>query len=178
MLPAGTGSEKVADIVENVLADATREHEEGERQHVAAVEAAAATRLSRLLSASPAVIYSFKARDDFTATFVGDNITRLFGYTASEYLDNPNFWRERVHPDDLPQIEAVGNLFRTGNHALEYRFRRKDGSYCWVNDEQHLVRDEKGEPLEVVGSHANATGHNEQREQQQNERQILENEDL
>ncbi len=35
---------------------------------------------------------------------------------------------------------------------MEYRFRRKDDTYCWVKDEQHLIRDDRGEPLEVVGS--------------------------
>ena len=46
----------------------------------------------------------------------------------------------------------MSGLFAEGRHACEYRFRRKDGSYCWVNDEQILVRDAAGEPLEVVGS--------------------------
>ena len=115
MLQAGTNSGKVADIVESVLADATREHREQERQHVANVEAAAATRLSRLLDASPAVIYSFEAKGDFAPTFVSENIVRLFGYAASEYLENPNFWRERVHPQDLPRIEAeMDVLFKAG----------------------------------------------------------------
>jgi PAS domain S-box-containing protein len=158
MLKAGTDSGKVADIVESVLAEATREHEEQERQHVAEVETAAEVKLARLLGVSPAVIYSFKAKDDFAPIFVSDNITRLFGYAVREYLDDPNFWRERVHPEDLPRIEAeIGDLFKEGEHALEYRFRRKDGSYCWVNDEQHLVRDEKGEPVEVVGSWSDIT---------------------
>jgi hypothetical protein len=44
MLPPGTDSSGVADIVESVLADATREHEEGERQHVAEVAAVAEMR--------------------------------------------------------------------------------------------------------------------------------------
>ena len=35
---------------------------------------------------------------------------------------------------------------------MEYRFLKKDGSYCWVNDEQQLVRDEDSQPVEVVGS--------------------------
>ena len=35
---------------------------------------------------------------------------------------------------------------------MEYRFRRKDGSYCWVNDEQHLIRGVDGKPSEIVGS--------------------------
>ena len=158
MLRAGADSGKVADIVESVLADATRELEVGERQHLAEVEAAAATRVSRLLDASPAVIYSFEAKGEFAPTFVSDNITRLFGYAPSEYLDNPNFWRERVHPDDLPGIEAeMDALFEHGHHAIEYRFRRQDGSYCWVNDEQHLLRDDSGAPLEIVGSWSNIT---------------------
>jgi PAS domain S-box-containing protein len=138
LLPRGTDTRKVTAVIQRVLAEA---------------EALVQTRASRLLSASPAVIYSFKAKGDFAATSVSDNIARLFGYAPSEYLDNPNFWREHVHPDDLERIEAeVNDLFKEGTHAIEYRFRRKDGSYCWVNDEQHLVRDEKGEPAEIVGS--------------------------
>jgi PAS domain S-box-containing protein len=115
--------------------------------------AAAGARLARLLDASPAVVYSFEAKGNFSPTYVSDNITRLFGYAAQEYLDDPNFWRGHVHPDDLARVEAeMSGLFAEGRHACEYRFRRKDGSYCWVNDEQTLVRDADGEPLEVVGS--------------------------
>src|SRR5919106_371246 len=120
MLREGADSADVADIVESVLADATREHKEKERQHVADVETAAAGRLARLLDASPAVIYSFEAKGDFRPTFVSENIARLFGYSAREYLDNANFWRERVHPDDLARVEAeMGALFGEGRHVCE-----------------------------------------------------------
>ena len=43
-------------------------------------------------------------------------------------------------------------LFEKGQHLAEYRFCKKDGSYCWVSDEQHLTRDTDGRPIEVVGS--------------------------
>jgi PAS domain S-box-containing protein len=153
MLRDGTDFGNVADIVESVLADANREQQEQERRHVAEVEATAADRLARLLDASPAVIYSFEAKGDFRPTFVSENIARLFGYQAGEYLDDASFWRERVHPDDLLRVETeMGTLFDEGRHVCEYRFRKKDGTYCWVNDEQHLVRDEQGAPSEVVGS--------------------------
>jgi PAS domain S-box-containing protein len=153
VLPPGTDSGRVTDIIESILAEASRDHQEEELQHVAEVEAAAEQKLARLLDASPAVIYSFRANADFAPTFVSANIERLFGYSPSEYLKNPNFWRERVHPEDLARVEAeVGTLFQTNRQAIEYRFRRKDGSYCWVNDDQHLVRDETGEPAEIVGS--------------------------
>ena len=54
MLKPGTDSGHVADIVETVLADATREQQEGERLHLAETEAAADARLKRLLEASSA----------------------------------------------------------------------------------------------------------------------------
>jgi PAS domain S-box-containing protein len=143
----------VAEIIEQVLNQATSETEEGAERRIVDLQASMQERLTRLLDASPAVIYSFKARDDFAPIFVSDNIGTLFGYAPRDYLDDPNFWRERVHTEDLPRIEAeIGNLFVKGKDTLEYRFRRKDGSYCWVSDEQHLIRDERGEPHEIVGS--------------------------
>ena len=158
VLSPGADSGRVADIIESILAEASRDHQEEERQHVAEVEVAAEQKLARLLDASPAVIYSFRANGDFAPTFVSANIERLFGYSPSAYLKNPNFWRERVHPEDLARVEAeVGTLFQTDRQAIEYRFRRKDGSYCWVNDDQHLVRDEMGVPAEIVGSWSDIT---------------------
>ena len=112
----------------------------------------------RLLSSSPAVIYSFKASGDFAPTFVSDNIGGVFGYAPAEYLEDPSFWRDRVHPDDLARVEdAISKFFQNGVHSVEYRFRRKDGSYCWVNDEQHLIRGIDGKPLEIVGSWSDIT---------------------
>jgi PAS domain S-box-containing protein len=115
-------------------------------------------RLSKLLSASPAVVYGYRATGDFAPTYVSDNIRRVFGYEPAEYLDDPNFWRDHVHPDELAAVEAEAvHLFRTGHHSTEYRFLKKDGTWCWVNDEQQLVRSPDGDPFEVVGSWSDVT---------------------
>ena len=104
------------------------------------------------------MIYSFKAAGDFAPTFVSDNIKGVFGYAPIEYLENPSFWRDRVHADDLARVEdAISTFFQNGVHTVEYRFRRKDGSYCWVNDEQHLIRGSDGKPMEIVGSWSDIT---------------------
>src|SRR5262245_5012084 len=123
------------------------------QERAATVQAAVQERLTRLLSSSPAVIYIFEVRETFWPTFVSDNIKRVFGYDTREYLENADFWRERIHPDDLARIETeVSRTFESGVNALEYRFRRSDGTYCWVKDEQRLIRNEAAEPGEVVGS--------------------------
>jgi methyl-accepting chemotaxis protein len=48
-------------------------------------------------------------------------------------------------------------LFARGEYAAEYRFRRNDGTYCWISDTQRLVRGSDGEPAEVVGSWSDIT---------------------
>src|SRR3954452_15221067 len=119
---------------------------------------AAQTRLSHLLTSSPAVLYSFEAKGDHAPTFVGENIARLLGYGPRDYLQGPSFWLERVHPDDLPRVLAeFPRLLELDHHSCEYRFRHKDGAYRWVSDELRLSRDEAGEPLEVVGSWSDIT---------------------
>jgi adenylate cyclase len=147
-----------ASVIEQAIRNATRERKNRARRQLREAQAAAQERLARLLSASPSVIYSFKATGDFAPTFISDNIIDVFGYAPTEYLKDPSFWRERVHPDDLARVEeAISTFFQNGTHAVEYRFRRKDGSYCWVNDEQHLVRDVDGKPAEIVGSWSDIT---------------------
>jgi adenylate cyclase len=142
----------VVGVIEDLLNDAILEREAVERERAAEAHASQ-QRLMSLLNSSPAVTYSFKAAGDFGPTFVSENLRRVFGYEPSAYLTDPNFWRDRVHPDDLPRVEeGITRLFGNGIHALEYRFRRQDGSYCWVEDEQHLICDEADAPLEIVGS--------------------------
>ena len=118
----------------------------------------ASARIALLLESAPAVIYSFKATGDFAPTFISENVKRVLGYCPDEYLKNADFWRARVHPEDVAAVEAEqAKLFEHGRHTAEYRFRKSDGTYCWVSDEQHLIRDAHGNPLEVVGSWSDIT---------------------
>jgi two-component system sensor histidine kinase/response regulator len=127
-----------------------------ERKEAEEAREKARARLDVLLGAAPSVVYSFAAKGDFAPTFVSANIMGMLGYRPEEYLKDADFWRAHVHPDDLEEVEAEqARLFETGAHSSEYRFRKKDGAFCWVSDEQHLIRDLDEEPLEVVGSWSN-----------------------
>ena len=132
-----------------------------ELKHAEQALRAGQARLTTLLTSSPAVIYSFQATGDYTPTFISDNIKRLFGYEPADYMDSPNFWRDRVHPDDLPRVtKDLRRLFELDRHVHEYRFRGKDGTFRWVSDELRLTRDENGDPAEVVGSWSDITQRN------------------
>ena len=156
--PGDFDVEGTAAVIDQAIRNATRERDIRASQQLREAQAAAQERLAQLLSASPAVIYSFKATADFAPTFISDNITSVFGYTPAEYLADPSFWRDRVHPGDLVRVEeAISAFLHNGIHAVEYRFRHKDGSYRWVNDQQHLIRGVDGKPVEIVGSWSDIT---------------------
>ena len=129
-----------------------------QRKAAEQAEDALKARIALLLESAPAVVYSFAATGDFAPTFISENVKRVLGYCPDEYLKNADFWRARVHPEDLAAVEAEqAKLFEHGSHTAEYRFRKKDGTYCWVSDEQHLIRDHHGQPMEVVGSWSEVT---------------------
>jgi two-component system sensor histidine kinase/response regulator len=174
VIPGEAGLQTVTEIIEIALHDAAREQEKKELKRIAEVQASAHAHLSRLLNASPAVIYCRMASGDFEPTFVSESVTRLFGCTPREYLDNPYLWRDRVHPDDVGRINAwVDRMFESDKRSIEYRIRRPDGTYFWVNDEQHVVRDAKGVPVEIVGSWTHVTERKEAEEARERARQQL-----
>ena len=156
--PGDAGVDAAAEIIEIALHNAGREQEKRELQRVADLQASAHAHLSRLLNASPAVIYCRRATGDYEPTFVSDSVTRLFGCTPAEYISNPYLWRDRVHPDDVPRINAwVDRLSESDQRSIEYRIRREDGSYFWVHDRQHVIRDDEGVPIEIAGSWTDVT---------------------
>ena len=163
-----SGVEAAADIIELALHDVVREQEKKELKRIAALQADAHAYLSRLLNASPAVIYCRNATNNFQPTFVSESITRLFDITPKEYLENPDLWKERVHPDDVSCLASwVKRTFDGGERSIEYRYRRMNGTYCWVKDEQHFLCDEKGQVIEIVGSVTDITARKKAEEELQ-----------
>lgn len=116
-------------------------------------EAAANRRQTFLVAASPAVIYAAKAGGDYAATYISPNIYRQLGYEPEDFIGDPDFWVNHIHPEDRARVLALMDKLPTENSVVdEYRFRHQDGTWRWMHDEMALVRDESGAPLELVGS--------------------------
>ena len=110
------------------------------------------SRLSFLFDESPVITYDCEAHGDFAATFVSENVEKLFGYKSSKFLDDSSFWINNIHPDDVEHVlKDLKILFEVGHHTHVYRFRLNDGSYAWVEDGLRLISDKEGNPQEIVG---------------------------
>ncbi|MGH7383355.1 MAG: PAS domain-containing protein, partial [Candidatus Methylomirabilales bacterium] len=120
--------------------------------------AAAHARINHILASSPAVLFSFEASGDYAPTFISENLRTVLGYEPSEYLEDPNFVPDRIHPDDAARIGGdLSHLYKKGHLINEYRFRHKEGSYRWVSDELRVIYDDAGKPVEVIGSWSDIT---------------------
>jgi PAS domain S-box-containing protein len=109
--------------------------------------------LQYLLASSPVILYRCQALGKYGATFISENVRQQFGYSPEHFTSNPDFWRDRIHPDDQERVfSELRHLFDTGHHSHEYRFLHQDGKYRWVRDDLRLIRDTAGNPLEMVGS--------------------------
>lgn len=110
------------------------------------------TRLNFLIANSPGSIYSAKAEGDYGATFMSANIAVQLGYQPEDFTGDSDFWVTHLHPDDKAHVlEGLKHVFEDGTHAHEYRFRHRDGSYRWMHDALHLIRDADGKPRELIG---------------------------
>lgn len=110
-------------------------------------------KLQRLLASTRVIVYVDVPTHDFPCTYISENVGAVLGFEAAEFLAGPELWLSRVHPDDLQHIHRdLDRLLETGSFEHEYRFRHRDGSYRWMRDEQTLLRDASGAPVEIVGA--------------------------
>ena len=138
--------------IELVRANETLQDNVAERERMSEELMAAQTRLQHLLTASPAVIYSYDLADPYATTFVSQNVEKLLGFAPREFTEDPRFWLEHVHMDDLSRVLGeAGNVLERGFFRLDYRLQGKNGDFLWIRDETRLVRDSHGTPREVVG---------------------------
>lgn len=110
-------------------------------------------RLAFYQRASPVIDYAMSLEGGaWRPVWVSENVERLLGYTVAEAL-RPGWWEAGVDAADLPEVRRAINaaLAGSGSLRLDYRFRRKDGSMLWVQDELRVVRGEHG-GAEVVGA--------------------------
>ncbi|MEH2079483.1 MAG: PAS domain S-box protein [Nostoc sp.] len=109
-------------------------------------------RLQYLLTSSPVVIYSSKTSEDFSTTFISENVKEMVGYEAQEFIDHSSFWLHHVHPQDIELIsEKFSHLVEQEYISYEYRWLHADGTYHWFYEKMRLIRDEADYPIECVG---------------------------
>ncbi|MBA2734711.1 MAG: PAS domain-containing protein, partial [Acidobacteria bacterium] len=100
-----------------------------------------------------------------------EGFRRMFGYEPEEVGTDIESWTSRLHADDLERVgHGIHEVIDNGgqNWSDEYRFARADGSYATVIDRGYVLRNDKGEPVRMLGSMLDIT----ERKQMEVEREV------
>ncbi|HKB81541.1 MAG TPA: PAS domain S-box protein, partial [Thermoanaerobaculia bacterium] len=78
-----------------------------------------------------------------------------FGYPAGWIEKSFEWWEERVHPAERERTRAgLDEAIAAGqvSWSAEYQFRRADGTYAYILDRVHIVRDASKQVVRLIGA--------------------------
>ncbi|WP_413200020.1 PAS domain S-box protein [Nostoc piscinale] len=93
-------------------------------------------------------------------TYRSERWFEMLGYEHHELSCEDDEWSKRIHPDDYAQVMAAQTAYllqQAPEYNVEYRLRRRDGSYGWFRSRAKAVWDQQGNPVRLVGSLAEIT---------------------
>ncbi|MBY0348498.1 MAG: PAS domain-containing protein [Hydrotalea flava] len=98
-------------------------------------------------------MYDWDVQND--VFYWGDSFYRIFGHSKKEQSFRLIDWAILMHPYDA-EIHQVGweGFLKDPNQdrwQKEFRFRRADGSYAFVEENGYLVRNSQGHPVRMIG---------------------------
>lgn len=93
-------------------------------------------------------------------TFVSKQAEHILGYPMERWLNEPDFWKERIHPEDREWAAAfcAKKTREMSDHDFEYRMMAADGRAVWLRDLVTVVV-EKDRPVTLRGVMIDITEH-------------------
>ncbi len=86
-------------------------------------------------------------------SFVSQRAQTVFGFPTDRWLDEPDFFSKRIHPEDRAKVmsKCRAALARGEDHELEYRALTATGEIVWLRDIVHVVPDAPGNAGQLRG---------------------------
>jgi len=105
------------------------------------------TKLQNLIETIPAVVYIAKLDEVRSTEYVSPQIKNLLGFSAEEWLADPELWYKQIHPEDRSRVmqEFFQSYITQEPQRKEYRIKSKSGYFIWVRDESIIIEGEIGE---------------------------------
>lgn len=97
-----------------------------------------------------------------------DALTRSYGWPLADVEPTPQWWVDRIHPDDRERVYADIRAVIDGDAnewRHEYRFRCAAGHYAAVFDRGYMILNELGAPHRMIGAMLDLTERREAEDQ-------------
>jgi PAS domain S-box-containing protein len=128
---------QVSIAIENSRLYTSAQMEIAERQKVEEQLRNAEAKYRELVERAPVVIYTCESGAAGRWFYVSPQIQPLLGFTAEEWIADPNLWFDQIHPEDreLATSSEAEALARDVKVEMDYRMYKKDGQLVWIHDE-------------------------------------------
>jgi PAS domain S-box-containing protein len=129
-----------------------------ERKRVEAALSSSEERFRLTTEGLASFVYDWHAATN-EVQFLG-SMEQVLGFQPEAIPSNPEWWRARVHPDDLPQASSISDdALRNGaaGWSVDYRIQHRDGHYVDIVESSRIVRDASGGLIRIVGGVRDAT---------------------
>jgi PAS domain S-box-containing protein len=94
-------------------------------------------------------------RDSATSRFifVSQQAEAILGYPVDQWLSEPNFLANHLHPDDRERIEQQYRecILEAKSQEIEFRAIAADGHPVWLQDNVSVVKDAEGRLTKITG---------------------------
>jgi len=83
---------------------------------------------------------------DGSLVLLNSAITRTTGYATGEFVDNPDLWRDILHPNDVQAVmKCLSSPLENDAHIqMEYRLRTRRGAWRWIRSRMVPAKDAAG----------------------------------
>ena len=117
-------------------------------------------RFHNILQGLHAIVWEADAQT-WQFTFVSQRAAEILGYPVEQWLTQPHFWADHIHPEDRERSIAYCRQCTVQglDHEFEYRAVAADGRVVWLQDIVHVVRDAEGRVRQLRGVMVDITAH-------------------
>jgi len=148
---------------------------EGKVQERTQELAAAEGKYRALVEQIPAVVYTADSETVGRVLYTSPQIETLLGFTVAEWMADPEFRIQRIHPEDRERVLASGRRLRaTGRpQSTELRMLARDGRVVWLSQDARLTPGEGGSKPFVQGFLLDITERKQAEEELRRQREFL-----
>jgi len=116
-------------VIQSVFRDITAQ----KQAHEALIQSQ--QRYKNLVNSIDGIVWEADAKT-FQFTFISQQAERFFGYPLQDWLNQPSFWAEHIHPDDKTWAPTycAESTANQRDHDFEYRMITADQRTLWIRD--------------------------------------------
>ncbi|HEX5221375.1 MAG TPA: PAS domain-containing protein [Verrucomicrobiae bacterium] len=108
-------------------------------------------KLQALVDSIDGIVWERKP-DTFQFTFISRQSESILGYAPEAWLDKPDFWENKLHPQDAAKaVQTAHEVATRGQpYSFEYRMLAADERTVWIRESGTVLTDQ-GQPVAMRG---------------------------